>query len=494
MPSRPNRRSDSSLSLQPWLVCACLLSWFAAPNALANADHEPLTLEAVLDSVTQHHPLVQTARASRDEASAEARAARGDFDPVLTTQGRLAPEGYYSPKRFDVMVEQPTPWLGTSLYTGYRVTRGKVAPYYGEYRTLDAGELRGGVRVPLLQGRATDSRRAGIARGDAQARAGEHGLARSLLELEREAAQVYYAWVAAGRKQLVLRELLSLAELRDGQIREKVGLGALPAIEQLDNRRTILERTRQLVAARRALEKAAIDLSLYLRSGNGEPRIPGDHELPTSIHLPTRAELSDSAAVERALLHRPELDQAEAVVDAARIDQTLSQNNVQPRLDVFGEISRDFGSASAELYPTLKPTVVEVGVSLSVPLLQRRARGKRDAADAKLTAAEQRSAFARDRVRADVQDALSQLRAAEERAQVAREGAEAARQVADGERERFELGATTVLFVNIREQAAADAQLHLVDALQEVGLSRVRLNNSMGERLTRASMESLEAP
>lgn len=486
MPSRRNRKSES-----PRLraVCVCLLYWLSAAQALANAEGEGLSLDAVLESVTVHHPLVHAARASLDEASAESRAARGEFDPVVSTQARLAPAGYYSPQRFDVMIEQPTPWLGSSLYTGYRVTRGKVAPYYGEYRTLDAGELRGGVRLPLLQGRATDNRRAGIARTEAQARASQHGFDKSVLDLEREAAQVYFAWVAAGRKLLVLRELLSLAELRDAQIRQKVELGALPSIEQLDNRRSILERTRQLVAARRALEKAAIDLSLYLRSASGEPRVPADHELPSSIHLPERVQVSDSAAVERALLRRPELDQAEAIVEAAQIEQTLSQNNVQPRLDVFGEISRDFGSASAELYPTLAPTVVEVGVSLSVPLLQRRARGKRDASEAKLAVAEQRSAYARDRVRADVQDALSQLRAAEERADVAREGAEAARQVADGERERFELGATTVLFVNIREQAAADAQIHLVDALQEVGLSRARLSNSMGERLASVSRQ-----
>lgn len=474
---------SEKLLLSHFLKCASLAATLLV-EALARAEADTLTLDAVLESVLAHHPLVQAAQAGVDEASAEARAARGEFDPVLTTQGRIAPAGYYSPQRFDLLVEQPTPFLGSSLYTGYRVTRGKVAPYYGETRTLDAGELRGGVRVPLLQGRSTDARRAGIARNDAQLRASEHGLARSVLDMEREAAQAYFSWVAAGRKLLVLRELLTLAEVRASQIEQKVELGALPSIEKLDNRRTIIERTRQLVSARRALDKASIELSLYLRDKSGQPRVPSDRELPSTIPMLDHRAVTDSAALERALARRPELDQAEAQVEAARVEHSLAQNSVQPRLDVFGEVSRDFGSASPELYPTLAPTVVELGVTLSVPVLQRRARGKRDAAEAKVIAAQQRSAFARDRVRADVQDALSQLRAAEQRAAVAQEGAEVSRQVADGERERFELGATTVLFVNIREQAAADAQLHWIDALQEVGLARVRLAISMGERLS----------
>jgi len=446
-----------------------------------------LTLASVLESVGTHHPLIEAGLANVEEAQAELRAARGEFDPVLSVQGRLAPAGYYDPRRLDVLIEQPTPALGAALYTGYRVTRGKVAPYYGEQRTLDAGEIRGGIRLPLLQGRSIDARRAGVQRARAQSRASEQGYERLMLEMERESTQAYYAWVAAGRRLSVFTELLALADSRDGQVKQMVELGALPFLEQLDNRRTILDRTRQLVAARRALEKASIDLSLFLRDRSGQPRVPGVQELPADLEVHNLTGVAAIAAEERALLKRPELAQGEALIEAAQVELAAAENAVQPRLDAFGEVSRDFGTGPSDLSPTLAPTVVEVGVTLSVPLLQRRARGKRDAADAKLTAAEQRNSFLRDKVRAEVRDALSQLRAAEERVQVAREGTEAARRVADGERERFELGATTVLFVNIREQAAADAQVHLIDGLLELGQSHARLTTAMGERLSRVS-------
>ena len=66
---------------------------------------------------------------------------------------------------------------------------------------------------------------------------------------------------------------------------------------------------------------------------------------------------------------------------------------------------------------------------------------------------------------------------------MARQAAEAAALVADGERERFELGATSVLFVNLREQVAADADMAVVDARAEASYAHARLQLAMGERL-----------
>jgi outer membrane protein, heavy metal efflux system len=131
----------------------------------------------------------------------------------------------------------------------------------------------------------------------------------------------------------------------------------------------------------------------------------------------------------------------------------------------------------------LRPTVLEVGATLSFPLWLCKARGKLRASEAKLRALEEKARFAEDKVLAEVRDAWSQLDAAHERAELARRTAEAVLQVASGERERFELGATTVLFVNLREQSAADAQTALIDALAELGYSTVRVLAVMGESL-----------
>jgi cobalt-zinc-cadmium efflux system outer membrane protein len=466
------------VSWRRWIFAASLLG---APP-LAHADAGQLELREVLASLHHHHPLIAAERATLEASRAEARAARGEFDATVNVQARAAPAGYYDPRRVDVWLEQPTPLLGASAYAGYRLTRGKVAPYYGEQRTLDRGEIRGGVRLPLLQDRSVDTRRAGIAGSEAQADAAEHNYRRLALDLEREAATYYYAWIAAGRKIEVLERLLALARERDEQIRASVALGAAPSIEGVDNQRTIFERERQLVLARRTFEKGAIDLSLYLRDPAGAPLLAARERLPRE--LPSDPALAAREEAERAALRtRPELKALDANLRAAQVDQTLADNRVLPKLDVFGEASRDFGHASPALEPTLAPTVVEVGVSFSMPLWLRRARGRLAAAEAKLRALEQKRAFARDKAVAEVRDAFSQLSAARERVELARGAAEAALKVAEGERERFGLGATTVLFVNLREQAAADAEIALIDSLAEAQTAIARVLTASGESL-----------
>ena len=151
----------------PWV-----LAWFVISHGAlvlrAYAEPAELHLEQVLASVTSHHPLIEAERAAVSAAEGELLSARGEFDTVFTAQGRAAPAGYYDPRRVDVVLEQPTPVLGSSLYAGYRVTRGNVAPYYGEQRTLDAGEVRGGLERALVE-QAPDGGVRALARGAARA-------------------------------------------------------------------------------------------------------------------------------------------------------------------------------------------------------------------------------------------------------------------------------------------------------------------------------------
>jgi len=464
------------------ILCALSIARARAQDeAITASSAQPgLELERILHSVRTHHPLLLAERATLARSQAEQLAARGEFDPVLTVQGRAAALGYYDPKRLDVVIEQPTQALGLSVYGGYRITKGKVAPYYGEQNTLDRGELRGGVRLPLLQDLRIDARRAGVRVSDADARAARHLLDELVLDLERDGAGAYFAWAAAGQRMRVLEELVELARFRDEQIRAKVALGALPQIEQLDNQRSLLERERQMVAARRSFEKACFELSLYLRDEQGRPRIPLVSEVP-SEHLRRPVAGTRERAERAALSQRPELKAYARKLDAAQAERDLAGNRTRPRLDAFAEVSRDFGEATTALESTLRPTVLEVGATFSLPLWLRKARGKLRSAEAKLRALEEQARFAQDKVQVEVRDAWSQLDAARERAELSGRTAELALQVAAGERERFELGATTVLFVNLREQSAADAQMALFDAAAELGFSTVRVLTVMGE-------------
>ena len=64
----------------------------------------------------------------------------------------------------------------------------------------------------------------------------------------------------------------------------------------------------------------------------------------------------------------------------------------------------------------------------------------------------------------DVDNALSAIERAKERVAAASESLRMAKTLEEGERFRFSLGATSVLFVNLRERNSVDSEMQLVRA------------------------------
>ena len=82
----------------------------------------------------------------------------------------------------------------------------------------------------------------------------------------------------------------------------------------------------------------------------------------------------------------------------------------------------------------------------------------------KLAVIDQELRWAEDEIRAEVQDALSALRAARDVLAAVSEELTVARELESLERDRFALGDSTQFLVNLREVATADAALREVKA------------------------------
>lgn len=454
-------------SLRTWLMCLGVWLSLSSEQVLAQADERrsPLTLEHVLRSTVTHHPSVQAALAREDVAEAELMRARGAFDPALNVRGALRHGGYYELRRVDAELRAPTPWLGAEVWAGYRYGRGvdgdeRYPSYYSD-QTLDGGELRAGVRVPLLRDRALDDRRAARARAELAVDGAQQVRALALIELERRAAAAYWSWVAAGRGQHVCEELLVLAETRLDAVRERAAAGIIPEVDTLEAERAWLSRQDCVIQARRNVEAAAIVLGLFLRSDTGAPAPPDPARLPGDLPLPS-APVMTQPDFERVLACHPRIAAQRAVVESQRVARDLARQRRQPRLDALAEVSRDLGQGDA----SLPGTVLEVGVQLSMPLALRDARGQHAASEALLAAELEQLRLVEDEVRAELGDIESAYRAALERHELLSRLEENAEQLAAAERRQLDLGATSLLFVNIREQGVAEASLARVQAVR----------------------------
>ncbi len=438
---------------------ALLLILFASLTIGVQA--KELTIQEVISSVRDRHPIILSIEKDKEIAHGELQASEGAFD--LQWKSKItSTTGFYSTDRIDSVIEKPTTLWGASLFTGYRFGSGKFALYDGKLETLSAGEWRTGIELPLWRNGPTDRRRANIDRAEQGVKVAQTQIDQVVLESIRNATQRYWDWVVAGERARVYRSLLKIAEDRDAGFAERVKQGDLPIFERRDNERAILQRKAQVVAAERALQLAAIELSLFLRNEAGNPQIPTPENMPSDFTHPEPPEnISVEAATLNALARRPEPSRFEAQKKQNDIESALFDNQLAPRLDLQLAASQDFGAGD----PSRRPTEFEAGVVLEIPLERNVARGRMNAAVAGRNKVMLQERFFRDRLVADIQDIQSSLTAAFGRLDLNHKEWKLSVELEKGERVRFQQGDSNVLFVNLREQATADAAVRELDAL-----------------------------
>lgn len=421
-----------------------------------------LGLPEVVRSVEQKFPTILAAEQDRIAAEGDRLAAAGGFDPSWRSSGVAIPIGGYPSGRFDTVVEQPLPFWGSSVFAGYRLGLGDFPVYDGKLQTNQYGEVRAGARVNLLRDGPIDRRRANIRKTEIGVDVASRTVEQQRLDAVRLGSFRYWDWVGAGRKVELSQAWLDLARARDAGLARRVETGDLADIERQDNQRAILQRTAHFVAAQRLLQQAAIELSMYLRDERGNSVLPSPSRLPARIPEPSTFDVTGLAEAERnAIARRPELKRLEHQRDQAEVEQQLATNQQRPAIDLVVMGAKDLGPGD----PKQDKPMLEAGVMIDIPLLNRTARGRAQAASAQVDRIDAQAKLLRDRVVADVRDAVSALVAASERVRMLRTEVDVAQQLAKQEAKRLELGEGNVLLVNLREQAALDASVRYVDSL-----------------------------
>lgn len=426
-----------------------------------------IELNDVLRSVERHFPLLLAAEDELAVAEGRLLRSQGAFDTTLGTDGFLRTEGFRRSERFDVGFKQPTPLWGATFEGGYRLGLGEFDFYEEAAQTDDGGEFRFGVTLPLLQGRAVDSRRVGLWRARVERDAADPAILAARIDYAREATGAYWAWMSAGRLREIARRLLALAEDRADQFENAVEEGLLAAIVVTENQRLVVDRRTNLLEAERNLQQAAIRLSLYWRDAGGQPRVPSDELLPYDFPGVRSSEfLLVENDVDFALDHRPDLRAQALELQARQLDVDLAKNNVLPRFDVGVAAKQDVGPAASD--PDDKgPFELEFQLLFELPLQLRRAQGGERVAEAELRRTRRETQFLRDRVQSEVQDARSALEQGWLSIAQARENVSLANELAELERFQFGEGQSDLLRVNLREQQTAVAGARLVGVLRE---------------------------
>ncbi|MFN3345770.1 MAG: TolC family protein [Chloroherpetonaceae bacterium] len=417
---------------------------------------DTITIEQFLDIVLQANPTSISAELENDIASATLRNAQGGFDPMFNLQYEYkTKDGLPTADVFNAGVELPLSTLfGPKFIAKYK--RGEGTRISNVDKTTGNGEASIGVKVPLLQGIFTDKRRASLAKANFTFDLAKANQRKQQNELLREASLAYWSWAEAYGQMDVAKSVLDLAIVRYKGIAERALRGEAAPIDSIEALLEVEKRRGDLLKAERKAESATIKLSVFLWNQDGTPRpltaMPA--KLPP---LPSISAFQIQNDKRVALVQRPEIGQIEFEQRSASIDLAFNSEFQRPFIELSAE-------AMQYKLSTFGVNDYRLGLTVSQPLFFREANSNVQLAEIKVRRTNLKRLEIERKVLASVDDAVSAIERAKERVEVAEREVQYALLVQEGERRKFQLGESTILILNLRERATAEAQTKLIEA------------------------------
>ncbi len=454
---------------------------------------EPLTISEVLARIELTHPLLRATGLERMEARAKILKALGAWEPLFknTTQvNRIQIWNFLYPNNMttggfnDTKLELGHPW-------GFRVTGGLRNGFGDISTTGDPGGATGllpheagtvgfvpdplgfyplqqmifGGEFHLLRGFMMNDEYADFQKAELAGPQAEVHVAQKRQDLYLAGAVQYWDWQVAVKQAEVQKRTLAVAEERLIQMQGLAKGGKAAPLDVIEANQEVQNRREAAIAAQRKVEYEQYKLSLFLWEG-GEPVTPRPEWAPEfqgETPLPTAEEIA--AFKMAAKEDRPEVRNLYIEAKMNNIDLKLAKNYLLPTFDFNGgrmEAPADWIVGVGYRY----------GTQFAMPLFQRQGRGMVMAAEADQQQLVLKQLYTEQQVSIDVDNWLSAIVRARDRVKAATEALRMAKTLEEGERTRFNMGASSVLFVNLRERNVVNTAYQLYRAQADYAVSR----------------------
>jgi outer membrane protein TolC len=445
-----------------------------------SARTEPLSISEVLARIELTHPLLRATGVERMEARAKILKALGAWEPQF--KNRTEADRYQSWNFLafvnettggynDSTIEMGHPW-GFTIEGGIRNGFGDRTNQGAHALLANDGllfwhnqQMIIGGSAHLLRGFMMNEEYADFQKAELAGPQAEIMVAQKRQDLYLAGAVQYWDWQVAVKQAEIVRRTLAVAEERFTQIEGQVKRGLASPLDVIEAKKEVQVRREAAIAAQRKVEYEQYKLSLFLWE-NGEPVTPRPEWAPEfqgETPLPTNEEVA--AYKVEAKETRPEVRELYIEAKMNNIDIQLAKNYLLPKFDFKGgqmEAGADWN--------------VGVGYRteswFAMPVFQREGRGKVLYAEADQQQLALKQLYTEQQVSIDVDNWLSAQVRARDRVKAATEALRLAKTLEEGERTRFNMGATSVLFVNLRERNVVEQAYQLYRAQADYAVAR----------------------
>ncbi len=442
----------------------------------------PLTIGEVLARIELTHPLLQAMGAERAKARAKILKALGAWEPTARNYNQIERYNTWNlTTAFDIPSQHTGGYNDSTLQVGhpwgFRVEgglRSGLGDAGNNNRIAFPSELRAtyhtqhfyyGGSFHLLRGFMVNEENAEFQKAELTGPQAEIKVAQKRQDLYLAGAVQYWDWQVAVKQAEIVKRALGVAEERLVQVEGLAKGGRVAPLDVVEASQEVQKRRETAIAAQRKVEYEQYKLSLFLWE-NGEPVTPRPEWAPEfqgETPLPTEQEVA--AYKVEAKETRPEVRDLYIEAKMNNVDIKLAKNKLLPLLDLEG-------GPNKALSDWIVGYQYRVGLHAEMPLFQREARGKVMAAEVNQQQLALKQLYTEQQVTFDVDNWLSAQVRARDRVTAATEALRLAKTLEEGERTRFNMGSSTVLFVNVRERHVVEMAYQLYRAQADYAVAR----------------------
>lgn len=435
-----------------------------------------LSFEEYLGYVKQHHPIIKQANLQLSAGEANLLRSRGGFDPKIEvdySRKEFMSTEYYN--QLNAAFKIPT-WYGIEFKANFEENTGQ---YLDPSLTVpDGGLFSAGISVSLAKGLLMNDRMAVLKK--ARFFLDQSVAERDLLvnELIYEASKAYFEWLEAHTMESIYQNFMINAQTRFEGVKRNVEEGEAAAIDSVEAKIIVQNRSLSLEAARLKKTKASLKVSNYLWL-NEVPLLIQDQvvpEFPESEILSSSLYLEGITADPDVLNEHPKLRSLSAKVEGLEVDRALKRNNLLPKLD----LQYNLLTQEADDFSNFNTNNYKIGVNFSFPIFLRKERGDLKLSKLKLQDANYERISASLMLRNKIDATQAEVISLEEQNQLVLKIVSDYEDLVRAEERKFQLGESSLFLINSREQKLLETALKANTLNMKTLKARATLYNVLG--------------
>lgn len=436
-------------------TCFLLLLAFSAPCA---DSLKVLTRDALTGIIREFHPVAKAAQLAVRRSEAGITESRGAFDPYFNAsveRKELAGKTYYNYASSQLVI--PT-WYGVDIKTGVEeVTGDRVNPEtsLGQYGYVGLKFTPTSVLF--------DKRRAVLQQAKAVAgmTASEQRLA--VNDLLYDAMAVYWNWMKEYRVYNILTDAARLNEERMRFIKQEYEQGVRAAIDTTEALAQYLGICQQQNAAQVASRNAALELSAYLWTSEGQPWLLDDSTVPDTAVADIAAPPSLLELTQLAVQAHPKLAIMEQKNRVLELERKLKAQYLLPKLTFNAAYINKGFKLPDDVNGDVLNNNYKFTADLSMPLFLREARGAFSASKFKIQELDLQRGLVSLQIENKVKAYYNEFAGLGSQLSLMRQVYSSNRTLYQGELLRYRNGESTLFLLNARENKLLESGQKLTE-------------------------------